>query len=232
MRTSQRVLLGAVGVVLLVLVAATVWLRLGVTRGPELTGARASLSPALTGFDAVAVSGQWRVTLTRGASWRVDLDVPTELEQYLEARVVDGRLELGTKVGIWLGGGDRRLSNAEITLPALSSLVSSGAARVDLSGFDGERLEIAMSGAGKIEGHASRFGTLALTMSGAGAVDLADVTVTDANVRASGASNIKVRMAGGKLTGGMSGAGHLEYSGTISEQAVSTSGAVRIEHVD
>ena len=81
-------------------------------------------------------------------------------------------------------------------------------------------------------GSASRFDSLALTLSGAVAADLRDVTVTDADVRASGASRINLRMAGGRLTGGISGAGRLEYSGTIREQSVSASGAVKIEHVE
>ena len=82
------------------------------------------------------------------------------------------------------------------------------------------------------ESGSRRFDTLKLTISGAVAVDFGDVTFTDADVRASGASNVKLRMAGGKLTGNISGAGHITYSGTVSEQSISASGAVRVEHVE
>jgi hypothetical protein len=231
MKTSQRVLLAALGAVLLVTIAVATWLRFGVAQSPELTGAQTSLSPALTGFDAIASSGQWRLTVTRGDDWRVRLDVPAELAQYIESRVVDGRLELGLKPGVWLRGFEGRMS-ADIVLPRLRSLALSGAATLDLTGFEGTRLEIGASGASKIGGHASRFDALVLTISGAVAVDLDDVTFTDADVRASGASNIKLRMAGGKLTGSMSGAGHLTYYGTVSEQGIRTSGAVRVEHAE
>jgi hypothetical protein len=231
MKASQRALLAALGIILLAMIATMAWVRFGVTQGPVLTGARASLSPALTGFDAIAASGQWRVTVTRGASWRVDLDVPTELEPYLEARVVADRLELGLKPGLWLRGFDRAQMSADVTMPQLRSLVLSGPARVDLTGFDGERLEIGASGAAKITAHTSRFDALALTISGAVAADLSDATFTDADVRASGATNVKLTLAGGRLTGSLSGAGHLEYAGTVSGQDVSTSGAVRVEHV-
>ena len=108
MRTSQRALLAALSTIVLVMIAVTAWVRFGASAELALTGARASLSPALAGFDAIAASGQWRLTVTRADDWRVELDVPAELEPYVDARVVDGRLELGLKPGIWLrGGGDR-----------------------------------------------------------------------------------------------------------------------------
>jgi hypothetical protein len=232
MKNSQRALLAALGAVLLVMIVVAAWVRFGAAQTPALTGARTSLSPALTGFDAIAVSGEWRLTVTRGDDWRVELDVPAELEPYIENRVVDGRLELGLKPGVWVrGAGDGKLS-AEVVLPQLRSLVLSGASTLDLTGFEGGRLAIGASGASKIAGHASRFDALELTLSGAAAADLGDVTFTDANVRASGASNIKLRMAGGKLTGSMSGAGHLTYYGTVSGQSISASGAVKVEHVE
>ena len=69
-------------------------------------------------------------------------------------------------------------------------------------------------------------------MSGAGSVDLDDVATTDAEVTASGATNVRLRMAGGRLTGHMSGAGNLVYFGTVSEQSVSSSGMVNIRRAE
>jgi Putative auto-transporter adhesin, head GIN domain len=232
MRASQRVLLAALGVVLLLVLIVSAWLRHGLAQGPALTGERAALSPALEGFAAIDVLGGWQLTITRADTWRVALDVPAALQDYFDARVVDGRLQLGLKDGLRWGGSDRARMSAEITMPEFRGAVLNGAARLDFRGFEGDRLEIAVSGAGKIEGHASRFGALALTMSGAGAADLGDVTITDADVAASGANSIKLRMAGGRLTGRLSGAGHLEYSGTVSVQNVAASGLVNVEHVE
>ena len=74
--------------------------------------------------------------------------------------------------------------------------------------------------AGEIAGAASRFDALMLDMSGAGNVDLGDVPVTDAEVDISGAGKVALRMAGGRLTGDISGAENLEYYGTVSEESV------------
>jgi hypothetical protein len=71
-----------------------------------------------------------------------------------------------------------------------------------------------------------------LDLSGVGNADLADVTVTDADVDVSGAGNVKLRMAGGRLTGGVSGAANLEYYGPVSEQSVQQSGFVNVRRRD
>ena len=52
--------------------------------------------------------------------------------------------------------------------------------------------------------------------------------VTDANVDISGAGNVKLQMAGGRLTGDLSGAANLEYSGTVSEETIDRSGMVSV----
>jgi hypothetical protein len=48
----------------------------------------------------------------------------------------------------------------------------------------------------------------------------------------SGAADVALRMAGGRLTGHLSGAANLRYSGTVTEESVSTSGAANIRHAD
>jgi hypothetical protein len=107
-----------------------------------------------------------------------------------------------------------------------------GASEIDLRGFEGERLAITSSGAVDIEGHSSRYGVLDLTMSGAGQADLRDVVVTDANVALTGAADVTLRMAGGRLAGRIAGAGKVAYYGTVSEQSIATSGIGTVERVD
>jgi hypothetical protein len=214
---------------LLVAIASTAWLRLQGSPAEQFSGARATRTPALADFTGVDVSGGWELTVERGDAWRVELEVPAELESRVIARVVEGRLELGLSDGIRPGAFGDPDFTAEVTLPRLESLTVSGASEIDFSGFDGARLEITVSGAAQIDGEASRFDALKLTMSGAGDVDLEEVPVTDAEVFVSGAASVELRMAGGRLTGHMSGAGNLDYHGSVSEQSVTASGPVRIE---
>jgi len=228
MRNSQRALYAGLGFVAFLLVAGAVWMRVGATTGPQISGERSTLTPALGDFAGVGASGLWDLTVVRGDAWRVELDVPVELVDRIEARVEDGRLVLGLEDGSWFGGcgvADRCRMKASITLPELREVSLSGATTFDFSGFDGAELTVVMSGASDLEGDSSRYDDLDLTLSGAGNVDLDGVTVTNAAVSVSGAASVSLRMGGGRLTGDVSGASSLEYSGAVSEQSVSSSGA-------
>jgi hypothetical protein len=233
MRNSQRALLGGIGFVAFLIIVGAVWSRLTVTTGPQISGERSTLTPALADFAGIEASGRWDLTVARGDAWRVELDVPVELVERIEARVEDGRLVLGLEG--WrgdCGDSDRCRMNARITLPELREVRLSGATTVDFSGFDGERLTIETSGASEIDGRSSRYDELDLTTSGAGDVDLDEVPVTNAEVSVSGAGSIELRMAGGRLTGELSGAADVRYSGTVSEENVSKSGAADVRHTD
>ncbi len=235
MSNSQRALFAGVGFVAFLLVAGALWMRFGVTTEPQISGERSTLTPQLGDFTGVEASGQWDSTVMRGDAWRVELDVPVELVDGVEARIDDGRLVLGLDDGSWFGGCplvDRCRMKASITLPELREVTLSGATALDFSGFDGAKLTVVLTGASDLEGESSRYDDLDLTLSGAGEADLDGVTVTNATVSVSGAASVELRMGGGRLTGNVSGASSLEYAGAVSEHSVSTSGASSVKHVD
>jgi hypothetical protein len=233
MRNSQLAVVAALGIVLAVTVGGAVWVRLGAEPPPELSGERGSRTVDYSGFDRVDVGGQWTVTIERGEVWRVAVEAPVEIVDDVEVELDGNELSVEYDGG-WCAGcfrEDRALKVA-ITMPALVSLELSGATVASFSGFDGRELTLDVSGAVELRGAASRFQSLTLDLSGAGSVDLGDVTVTDAEVDVSGAGNVTLRMAGGRLTGDMSGAANLEYYGTVSEEAVQKSGFVNVSRRD
>ena len=233
MSLSQRVLLGGIGFVAFLMVMGAVWTRVSVMGAPRLSGERTTLTPALADFSGIEASDAWDATVTRGNAWRVELEVPVELADRVEARVDGGRLVLGLDDGPGVrGSGDRRRMRATITLPRLDEVSLSGASEVEFSGFDGEQLRVALSGASELDGAASRYDQLALTASGASDADLEDITVVAAEVSVSGASSVSLRMGGGRLTGNVSGASSLDYSGMVSEETVSSSGASHVDYDD
>jgi hypothetical protein len=233
MRNSQRAVLAVLGLVVALMVGVAVWFRIIAEPGPTLSGERVSRTFDHTGFDGVEIAGQWQVVLERGDAWRVTVEMPAELASDVGVELVDDSLSLDAARGGWFGGfGDDDRFEATITMPALRQIDMAGAANVSFSGFDGAALAIDLAGAGNLRGTASRFDALTLDLSGVGNADLADVTVTDANVDISGAGNVKLRMAGGRLTGDVSGAGNLEYYGPVSEQSVQQSGFVNVRRRD
>jgi hypothetical protein len=233
MRNSQRAVVTVLGLAVALMVGVAMWLRLIAEPRPELSGERVSRTYDHTGFDGIEIAGQWQVALERGDAWRVTVEMPAELASDIEVELEGDSLSLDMARGGWFGGfGDDERLEATITMPALRRIALSGASNVSFSGFDGAALAIDLSGAGNVRGAASRFDALMLDLSGVGNADLADVTVTDADVDVSGAGNVKLRMAGGRLTGGVSGAANLEYYGPVSEQSVQQSGFVNVRRRD
>lgn len=233
MRNSQRAVVGALGLIVAMMVAFTLWVRLNAEAAPELSGERTSRTYDHTGFDGIEISGQWRVDVERGDEWRVAVDVPAELLEDVEVELRGDRLSLGFEGGWCMACFREGLElKATVTMPVLESLDMSGSSFVRFTGFEGSNLSLDLSGSGEIRGAASRFDALTLDMSGAANVELADVPVTDANVDISGAGKVALRMAGGRLTGDISGATNLEYYGTVSAEDVDKSGMVNVRHRD
>jgi hypothetical protein len=233
MRNSQRAVILALGFIAAVMIAFGMWVRIVAEPVPELSGRTTSRTYDLTGFGGVDTSGQWRITIERGDAWSVAVEVPAELVDDVEAEVRDDVLHLRLERGWCIGcaRGDLEL-RATITMPSLESIDTSGASVIAFSGFDGSTLSVDLSGAGELRGTASRFDRLVLDMSGAARIDLAEVPVTDAEVDISGAGNVQLRMAGGRLTGDMSGAANLEYSGSVSDVSIDRSGMVNVRQRD
>lgn len=236
MKTSQLAMLSALGVIVLFTVGTAVSLRFSQPANgaevSEFSGERTTRAHDATGFTGIDASGEWEISVTQGDAWQVELSYPTELEDSLNLRVVNGRFILD--YNLRRGWRDRvRLRDelrvtARITMPALERAQLSGASLLTFSGFTGDELEIESSGASRIEGMDSRYAELELDMSGAGAADLRGVVTTTARVDISGAPNATLQMAGGDLSGSMSGAGSLVYYGTTRSQSISTSGAARV----
>ena len=229
MRNSQFAVLSALGLIVAVMLGMAVWFRFTAEPAPELSGQRASRSYDFTNFDRIEIEGQWSVTIERGSAWSIAVETPVELLDNVEVELEGDELSVSYEGG-WCSGCSRdgNVLEATITMPDIESLDLSGSTMLSFSGFDGRSLTVDVSGAVALRGASSRFDMLVLDLSGAGSVDLSDVPVTDASIDVSGAGNVKLSMAGGRLTGDMSGAGNLEYSGTVSEERVEKSGFVNV----
>lgn len=233
MRNSQFAVLSALGLIVVLMLGMAVWFRFVAEPAPELSGQRTSRSYDFTDFDRIEVEGQWSVTIERGTAWSIGVETPVEIVDGVEVERDGDELSISYEGG-WCAGcfRDGNPLKATITMPDLESVDLSGTTMLSFSGFDGRSLTVDVSGAVDLRGASSRFDMLVLDLSGAGNVDLLDVPVTDASIDVSGAGNVKLRMAGGRLTGDMSGAGNLEYSGTVSEERVEKSGFVNVRRRD
>ena len=230
MKRSQIALLSVGGVLAGIVIVSVVSARIALSHGGTefLDTASIAGGAGLRGFDGVEVAGRWRVNVSRGDDWRVDLSYPEDLEDRIKVRLRGDRLWLGLKSGVpWNEPGFP--VSADIVMPELEEVEVRGAAMVEVSGFRGRRLEVDIAGAARIEGRDGRYDELKLSVAGASDIDLRGIAVTDADIDLAGASNITLTMDGGALSGSMAGAGSIEYYGSVSTESVHVAGAARVE---
>jgi hypothetical protein len=241
MKRSQRALLAAIGAVVAAALAAALWARLDAQPGTALSttfsGQRAARSYDFADFSRVDVRGQWQVALVQGDAWSIEVSYPVELEPYVSVNATGGELVIdltGQPGPPWsdFGTRDELRLTARVVMPALRGVELAGPTKLELSGFDGEELELDAAGAFKITAADCRYDALDFEAAGAGSADLSGLTATDAHVQIAGAQSTTLRMAGGRLSGEIVGASRLEYYGTVASQDVDTAGIARVQRRD
>ena len=233
MKPSQIALLSMAGIIGGIVVASVVSARIALS--PERTafvdGVQVSESTELRGVREIEVAGTWRVNASQGDDWKVDLSYPEGYEDRVVVHVVGDRLRLGTRSDSWLDEPEFR-PTADIVMPVLEEVEARGSARLDLSGFKGERLDIDIAGATRLTARDGRFDELELSVAGTSNIDLRGVAVTDADIDLAGASKVTLTMSGGTLSGFIAGAANVEFYGWVSAETVQIAGFARVEHVE
>jgi hypothetical protein len=196
----------------------------------------------LSGFSTVIVSHAFEVEIAEADSYSVSITVDDNLFEYLNVKTSGSTLFIGLVSGNYI----RATQEAVITMPDLRELRLSGASGVEVSGFKSSHpvnfylsgashlsgdiemgdSKLSLSGASSIELEGSA-DDIAVGASGASDVRLANLSVVNAKVNLSGASDATVN-ATGRLDGSLSGASRLEYMGSPTLGSVTTSGASTI----
>ena len=229
MKRSQIALLSLGGVLALVVIASVVSARIALSHGASepMDAETIAGGAGLRGFHGVEVAGKWQVKLSRGDDWRVDLSYPEVLENRVKVHVLGDWLRLELESGSSWNEAGLPVS-ADIVMPELEEVDVRGAAMLEVSGFQGRRLEIDIAGAARLEGRDGRYDELELSVAGASDVDLRGITVTDADVDLAGASKVTLTMGGGTLSGSMAGAGSIEYFGSVATESIRVAGVARV----
>ena len=235
MRKSQKTLLTSGGVIAGAILLVAVLVRIALSQvEPVKTDFQSMVmdSADLVGFDRVRVDGAWKVKLVQGDDWEVEVNPNDDQLDNLEVSVRNEQLNLRQRSSFKWWGNDSSELEARIQMPALKHLRLTGAVEAEMSGFEGQQLDIKTAGAIDLEGEQGRYEKL--VVEGAGAIDLdfRDTLVTDASVDLAGASQLILTMNGGALTGSISGAGSIDYYGTVSMQEIKISGAGEVDHKD
>jgi hypothetical protein len=203
--------------------------------------AEESETRALTGFNAVEVSGGIELALRQGDVFRVEVVADGDLDEIV-TEVHGGKLEIRRQrpPGFfnWWGSG----GSVSVTLPALVALTASGGSEVRTEGtFSSDGLSIVASGgsdlgldvaAATLEVTASGGSDLRLSgtagsarvqSSGGSDLNASALTVGDADVRSSGGSDISIAVRD-KIVGSASGGSDIHYTGQPATVDINSSG--------
>jgi hypothetical protein len=197
-----------------------------------------------TGFDEVEVSNAVTAEITQGGIFGVAVRIDDNLVEHLQVTKEGSTLRIRLKPGIVPLNAT---VEAEVTMPELVRLDVSGASQCTITGFSSTKaLSVDVSGASGLMGgieagdarfdisgasHATLSGSaqdVTIDVSGASSLDLSAFPVADANVVASGASNVTVN-ASGRLDADASGASHVGYLGNPTLGTIDASDASSVE---
>lgn len=166
----------------------------------------------LSGFDAITVNGSSDMELFQGDNFQVLVKANEEVFDYIDYKVEDGVLVLGTKDNVNIRAEE---FDVTITLPVLKKLLVNGAADVDLkTGYkSSENLEVLVNGAGDFDLSGIAVPSLSFTLNGAGDIEADALDVEELSVSVNGAGDIDLSGKAGKASFSVSGAGDIDASG-------------------
>lgn len=170
-------------------------------------------------FQAVDVSGAFRVEITAQKDFAVEVEADDNLLPYIKAEVDGETLKIKT---------ERRISPenplvVRISAPNIESIGASGASKVTLTDLNNDLFKIDASGASSIN-VTGITKNLSVDISGASRFEGDDLRSENAAVEASGASRANV-FASNDLKVGASGASKIYYSGNPKDLSKNISGA-------
>lgn len=188
-------------------------------------------------FNAIDISSSFKVEIVESSEQSVVLTYSEELEPYVVAKVVNGKLQLylDTKnmtKKTWLGIKNKMGANmleARITTDRMESLEVSGAAEVSVDGkFNEGHFELDLSGASKVEGLEVTGNSLDLEVSGVAKLIMPYAHFNESNLDASGAASVALDGDLGDVDADFSGTSNVTMTGNYSVFDVDLSGAASL----
>lgn len=175
----------------------------------------------LAGFDKVRLGASFDYSIRQGGIFGVEVTIDRQYADDLDVFVDADTLSVGFRPN-----ADIRATTMEavITLPDISRVEISGSADGLIAGFDGNMLEIDVSGNAVLEGFNLQYNYVWFANSGSATIDLSGVSaIPGADVQLEGSSKTTVNLMDfANVTGQMSGSSTLYYYGSDINMQVAT----------
>lgn len=161
----------------------------------------------LESFTAIKSSTGLDINITFGDEQKVLLTIDDNLVDRIRTRVRGDVLKIDSRGSFRTS----RRCQLDITLPKLESVRISGSSDVIIEDFEGEFLDLAISGSGDItvDGHTEE---LEIRISGSGDINTRELTAREVTVSISGSGDVRV-YADELLDASITGSGDISYYG-------------------
>ena len=237
---------GGVALGLAVLLAGVALVTLAACGEVAGSGNVTSQARSVGSFTELSVSGDWLVDISIGEPQAVTLTGDDNILEVIVTEVRGDRLHIERKAGITRIDPTTRLK-AEITVPALTGIDTSGSVWVTATGpIRADDFQTHQSGSSKIVLSHLQAGSLQIDLSGSGSVE-ATGSAESVELRGSGSASFRlgglearrvdVDLSGSggaelnvseSLTGNLSGSTQLRVTGSPAQLDVETSGAAKV----
>ena len=218
MKTSHKILVFAGIVPMFIVILMVLFMKNILEDTGDITAPYSDSHPRVTkevlvkDFSKISTDGIWRIHVIQGDDFSVELEAPEKVIEDIKLEKSDDTLFLASR--------NKPFSKlikpqASITLPSISEIHLYGMTNLDLSGFDSETITINAQDVSTISGMDSMIQQLTLTGNGILFLDMYDTTVTNAHIDYNGLYNVKMAIAGGRLSGQISGIGTLHCRGDV-----------------
>jgi hypothetical protein len=173
-----------------------------------------------TGFDKLDISHGFKFNVRQAEDFSVVIRVDDNVEKYLKVAKKGSTLEIGLN---WQLITMRTTLEAEITMPELTGLELSGGCDGTVTGFESTKdFALDVSGGCDVTLTGSA-GDVTIQASGGSKADLSGFSVVNANVEASGGSDVTVNLSG-RLDADASGGADIYYLGSPTLGRIEESG--------
>lgn len=233
------IVLGAIAVVLIVL---TIMVRSIVAEHIVVTddggsfnfnsdsGPKVTEEYRLEDFNEIKVAGGWDILVIADDQFSVTVETRENAVNEIVVEKRGDTLYLGLKYPEKMGQNNFHGASATVYMPELTAIDVDGAININIDNFVSNNIDFRLDGAGQLIGENCEIENLLIEINGAVNVDLTESSAQNAEVYIDGAGNIQIQMAGGSLTGVLSGLANLEYSGSVSRLDVKEDGISNVKH--
>lgn len=192
--------------------------------------AAAQRSWMVTGFDRIAVGGNYEVTVTVGKGQSVRAEGAQRDLDRIDVRVTDRQLRIQPKDKRWTERGDSGSVRIWVTVPALTGASLAGSGRMDVDRVKATRFDGSVAGTGAMKIATLQAETVRFQVAGSGALTAAG-RCNDANLSVAGSSEAHVgALACQSLTANVAGSGEVDaHASRTAKLSVMGSGSVRVK---